>query len=219
VISLSRTGGFRPPRFREVLNISDDGTFTMWRSVGMASDPATPIGKFAGRLSEAQRSQLEDASKRASVEGSRTWTISPDSPVDRLDVDGVNATLGIHDAGDGAWAALIQVVRPLLADLTRAPLAAIGLEDAALVHQGTDALRLDLSDLAVRAVHWRESNSLGTWSAQVPGSGEVEAKPGWRQPVPLDHGFALQPGDRLAVRATFAAFDGEESVPVSVQTQ
>jgi len=131
----------------------------------------------------------------------------------------VSATLGIHDAGDGAWAALIQVVRPLLADLTRSPLAAIALHDAELVHQGTDALRLDLSSLAVRAVHWRDSDSLGTWNGQVPDLGDdVEAGPGWRQALPLDHGFALQPGDRLAVRATFDAFDGEESVPVSVQT-
>jgi hypothetical protein len=123
---------------------------------------------------------------------------------------------------EGAWATLIQVVRPLLAELTHSPLAAIELRGnggAELVHQGTDALRPDLSSLGVRAVHWRNSDSAGHMDNTRRRLKDVEASSGWRQALPLDYGFALQPGDRLAVRATFAAYDCDDSVPVSVQTQ
>jgi hypothetical protein len=224
MISVTRTGGMRPPRFHEWLDIADDGTFQMWRSVGTATLPPTPIGRFAGRLSNTQRESLEKASRGAVGEGSREWSPLPDSPVDRLQVNGASATLGIHDNGDGAWAALIRLVRQLLVELTGAPDAAIALEgdadggDAALVHQGSNPLRVDLSNLSVRAVHWRGSDSLDTWTTDVPSSTEeVVAESGWRLALPLDPGFDARSGDRVVVRATFAAHDGEHMVPVSVQ--
>jgi hypothetical protein len=222
MISLTRTGGMRPPRFDERLDIADDGTFQMWRSVSTATLPATPIGRFAGYLSGAQRTLLDEASRGATGEGSREWSLLPDSPVDRLQLDGVTATLGIHENGDGAWAAPIRLVRQLLVDLTDSPAAAIALEGdsarAALVHRGGNPLRVDLSNLSVRAVHWRGSDSQATWATDASYStGEVIAEPGWRLALPLDTGFELQPGDRVVIRATFAAHDGEQMVPVSVQ--
>jgi hypothetical protein len=165
---------------------------------------------------------MEEASRGVAGEGSRGWSPLPDSPVDRLQVNDMSATLGIHENGDGAWAALIQLVRQLLVELTGAPAAAIALEadgaNAALVHRGSNPLRLDLSSLAVRAVHWRGSESQGVWTTQLPAStDEVVAESGWRLALSLDTGFESQPGDRVVVRATFAAYDGERMVPVSVQ--
>jgi hypothetical protein len=222
MISLTRSGGLRPPRFHEWLDIADDGTFQMWRSVGTATLPATPIGRFAGRLPDARRESLEEAARSAVREGSRQWSPLPDSPVDHLEVNSATATLGLHDKGDGAWATLIQLVRPLLADLTAAPAAAISLEGdgvgAALVHQGSNPLRVDLSNLSVRAAHWRGGESLQTWTSEdLSTQEEVVAESGWRFALPIDPGFESRSGDRVVVRATFAAYDGERMVPVSVQ--
>jgi hypothetical protein len=221
VIAVHRTGGFRPPEFSELLEVADDGTFQMWRSVSMAAPLPSPIGRFAGRLPAPQLSTLSDVAKRAAAEGSRTWLVSPDSPVDRFEVDGVTATLGIHDPGDGAWESFAAMVRPLLGELTASPLAAIALDvtdGPALLHQGSGPLTLDLSHLAVRIVHWCEGESQGRWTAPETDRGEVVAGPGWRLPLPSEHGFALEAGDRLTVQATFGAFDGDRLVPVSLQT-
>lgn len=221
MIALRRTGGLRLPQFSERLEVADDGTFRMWRSVSMAAPLPSPIGRFAGRLPVPQLNALSDAAKRAAAEGSRTWLVSPDSPVDEFEVDGAMATLGIHDPGEGAWEACAALVRPLLGELTASPLAAIALEvtgGPALYHQGREPLTLDLSHLTVRAVHWREGQSQGRWTAPETDRGEVGAGPGWRLRLPFDHGFALEAGDRLTVQATLAAFDGDRLVPVSLQT-
>jgi hypothetical protein len=224
VIALSRTGGLRLPQFHEVLQIDGDGAFSMWRSVSKASDLPAPIGRFGGRVASAQRAALDDAANRAVAEGSRTWLVTPDSPVDTFDVDGVTAKLGIHNPGEGAWKDLAQLVRPLLRELTASPLAAIALEvdgGAKLVHQGTEPLTLDLSALAVRADHWRDGQSLTRWtpsSSPAAVQGEVAAQPGWNLELPFEHGFDMQPGDRVTVDVTFAAHDGERLIPVGLQT-
>lgn len=221
MIGFRRTGGFRPPEFAELLEVADDGTFRMWRSVSMAAPLPSPIGRFAGRLPAPQLGSLSDAAKRAAAQGSRTWLVSPDSPVDRFEVDGASATLGIHDPGEGAWEAFASLVRPLLGELTASPLAAIALDvtaGPALLHQGSEPLTLDLSHLTVRIVHWRDGQSEGRWTAPETDAGEVAAGQGWRLRLPFEHGFALEAGDRLTVQATFAAFDGERLVPVSLQT-
>jgi hypothetical protein len=213
----------RLPQFLEELEIADDGTFKMWRSVSKASELPSPIGRFAGSVADAQQNALSEAAQRAKAEGSRTWLVSPDSPVDRFDVDGINATLGIHHHGEGAWKDLVAQVRPLLRELTASPLAAIALEladgGAQLVHQGTEPLTLDLSTLTVRADHWRDGHSLARWTAPSPATaqGEVVAEPGWKLDLPFEHGFDVRPGDRVTADVTFAARDGDRLVPVGLQ--
>jgi len=209
----------RPPLFREHLEVRGNGQFRLWRSVATASDPPAPVGRFAGSLPPGEIEALNEAGRRAAGEGPRTWLISPDSPVDWLAVDDATAVLGIHDAGDGAWAALADLMRPLLADLTRSPVAAIALEldgGARLAHRGTESIEIDLSDLVVRAVHWRDGQSEARWTAPRGAEGVVGAGPGWSLAVPLEHGFDLEAGDRVTVSATFAARDGDEMVPVGL---
>jgi len=224
MIALSRTGGMRLPEFHEVLEVDGDGVFKMWRSVSKASELPSPIGRFAGSVTDAQKEALGAASKRAAGEGSRAWLVSPDSPVDRFDVDGVNATLGIHHPGEDAWKDLAALVRPLLRELTSSPLAAIALEivdgGPKLVHQGTEPLTLDLSTLTVRADHRRAGQSLARWTAPSPATaqGEVVAKPGWKLDLPLEHGFDLKPGDRVTADVTFVAHNGDRLIPVGLQT-
>lgn len=221
MIAVRRTGGLRLPEFFELLEVADDGTFSMWRSVSMAAPLPSPIGRFAGHLPVPQLNALSAAAKRAAAEGSRTWLVSPDSAVDQFEVDGARATLGIHDPGEGAWEAFAALVRPQLTKLTASPLAAIALDvsgNPALVHHGREPLTLDLSDLKVRIVHWRDGQSVGRWTGTETDKDDVAAGPGWRLPLPFEHGFILEAGDRLSVQTTFAAFDGDRLVPVSLQT-
>jgi len=211
----------RPPQFRELLEIADDGTFTMWRSVSMASELPSPIGRFAGHVAEVEQMELVVAAKRAADEGSQTRVVTPDSPVDRFGADGAGATLGIHDRGEGAWEVLAGLVRPLLKKLTASPVAAIALQvddGATLVHQGTEPLRLDLSRLAVRADHWRGSDSAGRWTSPETDEGDVVASPGWQLSLPFEHGLDLRASDRLSVHVSFAAYDRDQLIPVSLQS-
>lgn len=219
MITYRRVGGLRMPRFAEVLSISDDGAFTMWRSVSHASALPAPIGRFAGQLDDPILATLRNAAAASRAAGSRAWPILPDSPVDTIEAGETTATLGIHEDGEGPWGSLAGVLRTLLHDLTDSPRAAIGLQvdgGARLVHLGTEALPIDLSGLALRVVHWRGGASQDLWTADHPGPA-LAAPPGWSLELPFDHGFAMIEGDRLSVQVTFAADDGSGSIPVSLQ--
>jgi hypothetical protein len=219
MIALSRTGGLRRPVFRELLQI-DDGQFTLWRSVGKATSPPSAIGRFAGTLAPGDRDGLAEAAERAAASGAQKRTITPDSPVDTFDVDGVQATLGFYDRGEGAWEALADRVRPLLHQLTELPVAAVDLsieeDGASLEHHGSGVLRLELSSLMVTADLWTSGQQEGSWSSGPVELGKVGADSGWRQTLPFDHPFALEPGKRLSVQVTFGAYDGDKLVPVSL---
>lgn len=220
MIALRRTGGMRPPRFAETLEIQDDGSFAMWRSVSIASGSPTPIGKFAGDLPAQVRAKLVAVSSAVISEGSRTWKVLPDSPVDTVSVDGSSATAGIRDPADGAWGELLGVVRPLLTELTQSPVAAIALEvndTATLVHLGGEPLRVDLTNVSLRGVHWRGDEAIGRWSGQA-NLVETVAAAGWRLDLPFEHGFSVLPGDRITFYATFAVEHDGHTETVSLQT-
>jgi hypothetical protein len=210
----------RLPQLDEVLEIADDGSFSLWRSVSTAASPPSPIGSFAGQMTEEQWSELDAAGQKAVAEGSRTWVALPDSPIDRLQVGAAEATLGMREPAEGAWATLAALLRPLLADLTSSPRAAIALEvddGARLVHRGHEELKVDLSDLALEAVQWRGDDAEARWAAQPPSEGKEVLGPGWTKELPLDHGFELQDGDRLSVAVTFRVRSGKRWVPVSLR--
>lgn len=221
VILLRRTGGLRLQPLDETLEINDDGSFSMWRSVSAASRLPSPVGRFAGRLSNEQRATVEAAADTAASEGSRTWRVVPDSPVDRVRVHTAEAVLGMRDKGDGAWAALLAGVRPLLHELTGSPSAALALEvggGARLVHVGHDELQVDFAALAIEAVQWRGDDSVSRWNTVAASPDEVTVGPGWTKDLPYDHGFDLAPGDRIAVNVTCSLNDDERWVAVSLQT-
>lgn len=221
MITFSRAGGMRAPQFRESLEIADDGSFEMWRSVSMASALPSPVGSFAGSLGPAQLKAVKAAAMQAAAAGPMKATVTPDSPVDRIQVDGVAATLGIHNAADGPWKAIVALLRALLKDLTDHPLAAISLQldgGARLEHHGSEPLELDLSKLTIKATHWRDRDSEGQWTGTLADSGKVSAGAGWSLELPFDHGFELKAGDRITASVTFSAQNKDKMVPVGLQT-
>ncbi|MGH2343986.1 MAG: hypothetical protein ACRDG4_02090 [Chloroflexota bacterium] len=223
-ISYQRSGGRRPPRDNESLRIDDAAGFTMWRSVGAAAYPATAIGHFAGTLAPEVREALTQEGADAVAAGNLSLTPKPDGAVETIVVDAVQASLGANDDPTGPWLPLVSRVRKLLGDLTAQPRAAIAAQigqdgtSAQLVHLGTEPLRLDLSALTVRAVLWRNYSTHGDWRAPNPGlPGELTAEPGWSLTLPFDHGFTVPEGASVRVYVTFSAFNGDVSVPVSVE--
>jgi hypothetical protein len=223
-ITYQRSGGRRPPRDNESLRIDDEAGFTMWRSVGAATYPATAIGRFAGTLTSEAREALTQEGAAAVAVGNLSLTPKPDGALETIVVAGVQASLGANDDPTGPWLPLVSRVRQLLGDLTAQPRAAIAVEvgqdgtSAQLVHLGTEPLRLDLSALTVRAVLWQNYATRGDWRAPNPGLfGELNAEPGWSLNLPFDHGFTVADGASVRAYVTFSAFNGEVSVPVSVE--
>jgi len=219
-----RSGGRRPPRDNESLQITGDAGFTMWRSVGAATYPATAIGHFAGTLASDILDALTKQCAAAAGAGNLTLTPKPDGAQETITVDSARASLGANDDPAGPWQPLVTHLRQLLGDLTAQPRAAIAVQvepdgsSARLVHLGTEPIRLDLTALTVRAVLWRNYTTLGDWRAPNAGlPGEITAVPGWSLDLPFDHGFTVPEGTSVRVYVTFGAFNGTVLVPVSVE--
>jgi hypothetical protein len=210
-----------------LLEINPDGTFSMWRSVGNATQPPAPIGRFAGQLEPQIQAELQQAAAKAVEAGNFKLTPPPGAATETITLDQVQARLGANDEPEGAWAGLIEQLRRLLGDLTASPQAAISLElldggrAARLTHHGPDALQLDLSGLTVRAVLWEGYNKAGDWRANELPAGatdNITAGPGWSFDLPLAHGFNIAPSQEVVAYVTFAAFDGEQAIPVALET-
>src|SRR5690242_11482166 len=145
-----------PPPDHEELEIGEEGAFSMWRSIGRATQPPTPVGLFNGRLEAGLYAELREEARAAAQARDLYISPAPDSPLEAItigDIDVHKAYLGIHDDPEGAWGALVDRLRSLLGELTRFPRAALAVEvlegghRARLVHRGEEPLRLDLRGL------------------------------------------------------------------------
>ena len=206
IVSYARIGGRVPPPDNEGLQVEDDGSFTMWRSI------APSVGRFAGKLSADELSRLKTEAEKAAAQGDVSRPPTMDGSAERFQVEGATATLATH-------------VRKLLGELVSMPQAAVGLEvgedgrSARLVHLGDKPLAVDLSKLSIRAVLWgRGFRKLGDWSTPAkPGPVQAEASDSWNAPLPFDHG--LKPGKNkvLHVYVTFAVSENGQRADVRVE--
>jgi hypothetical protein len=230
MIEYKRTGGFRPPRDREILTIDEQGVFSMWRSVAAAVFPPTAVGRFSGELSPDAAAALKKLAEAAAQAGDLQVLIPPDSAVERVAVSGValgddaKASLGIHEEPGGAWGALLERLRQLLADLTAHPQAALKLtadgQTSCLTHVGDQPLQLDLSGLSVRAVLWTGHQNSGDWRYDGPATweNEIVAEPGWSLELPFAHEHKTGASAEVVAYVTLAAYDGRRRVPISLES-
>jgi len=219
IVSYARIGGRVPPPDNEGLQVEDDGSFTMWRSI------APSVGRFAGKLSADELSRLKTEAEKAAAEGDVSRPPTMDGSAERFQVEGATATMGSDDYIEGPWGELATHVRKLLGELVSMPQAAVGLEvgedgrSARLVHLGDKPLAVDLSKLSIRAVLWgRGFRKLGDWSTPAkPGPVQAEASDSWNAPLPFDHG--LKPGKNkvLHVYVTFAVSENGQRADVRVE--
>jgi hypothetical protein len=229
LVKLARRGGRKPPRDNELLTVEDDGSFTLWRSVGWTTQPPTPVGRFAGRLAGEEWERLRAEVAAAQQAGDLQMTPRPDSSVDAIELaEGARGRLGNNDRPTGPWAALVATLRTLLVELTAYPQAALALEvkadgsGARLMRHGSQPLDVALDDLTVRAVQWREHAKTGDWSAPrdnaLVSRSQETTEDGWTFELPFDHGFAMEPGCEVVAYVNLAIYDNGRRVPVSLQS-
>ncbi len=216
LLSYRRTGGHQPADF-ETLEIEEDGSFRMWRTIARASRPPTSVGRFAGTVPHEELDALRSRIQPAGAEGDLEMQMPPGSAVERVRVAGGVATLPHGAEPEGAWAGLVSRCRALLATLTSQPLAAIGLQLSAdgqqveLVHLGTEPVLLDPSTIVVRATVREGSRQVGEWGWSANGEpSDLEAAPGWSMPLPFEHGLEETDRARLAVYVDVQVFAGED---------
>ena len=151
----------------------------------------------------------------------------PGASIETVEIDGAKSRMGANDQPNGPWSDLVEHLRTLLGTLAEHPTAAVALEveedgsGARLTHHGKESLRLDLSKLTVRAVLWEGGRNAGDWHGPTEHSGDmakIEATPGWTLDLPFDHGHEITGKGEVVAYVTFTAFDGEQPVPVSLQS-
>lgn len=219
IVRFVRVGGWSPPPDAESLEVDDDGSFRMWRSVG-----SPMAGRFAGKLEPELLDQLRSEAQQAATGGNLEPNIPPDAAIETVELPGSRAILGSNDPGNDAWAPLLAHLRVLLGELMRSPVSAVGLEvddarEARLEFRGREPLGLDLSALTVRAVLWGPGyEMLDDWSTPAgisKNGGRIEAGPGWKQALPFGHGFKPRPGQVVHAHANFTVLNEAQAVPVS----
>jgi hypothetical protein len=225
-----REGGLPPPD-HEVLTLRADGSFQLWRTIARASRPPSPVGRFGGRLDDAQWSglaRLIDTCRRApAVE----LSLPPDAAREKVVLGKRISTWADDKLPPAPFDSLAGELRALLGTLTASPEAAItvepgpaGPDGARLVHLGWGGLELDLSRARVRAVRWEGGVPGQEWSAEVGGPRSVTAAPGWTYPLPVTtapDGAAgpANPLNQISIHVDeVLAFDGEFWRACAVQT-
>jgi hypothetical protein len=195
LLAYRRTGGLQPSD-HETLDIEGDGHFRMWRTIAPATNPPTPVGRFAGKVPPGELEALEAETEEAGRAGDLRMEMPPDSAVEQLRIADATATLPHSGEPNGPWGRLVGRCRSFLVSLTEQPRAALALRvseggrHAELVHLGAEPLLLDPSTVTVRAVLREEQEQLAAWSAAVGGEpSDVEARPGWTFPLPFEHGL------------------------------
>jgi hypothetical protein len=228
IIHYSRTGGHRPPHDREILDIQKDGTFSLWRSIGSAAYPPTPVGRFKGQLSPADFRQVENDVENCIQAGNLKIPPLPDASIETIVLPKAQANLYIHAEPSGPWGILVTRLREYMKSLTNSPSAAISIEvssngkTASLSQLGSNPIQIDLADLTVRAVLWKEYRKLGDWFAprgdlnKLPT--RITAAQDWSFNLPFQHGFNVQEGQEVVAYVTFTIFDEDTPVSISLES-
>jgi hypothetical protein len=210
------------------LEVYPDGSFELWRSVSVASQPATPVGRFQGQVPEGLFNALVRQASAAASAGDLTVVPPPDASLDHIQLAGAQARMGRHSQPEGPWGALVETLRQAIGSLTDQPVAALALHvsplgnAAHLRHLGSENLRVDLRGLRVRAVLWNQRKKEGDW--RWTGEGlehpvEFEASPGWYVDLPFGHGFTITSGLVVAAYVTAALYDGNQLIQVSLESR
>jgi hypothetical protein len=228
IIQYSRSGGHKPPQDREILDIRKDGIFSLWRSIGSAAYPPTPVGRFAGQLPSDDLAQINLEVANCIQAGNLIIPPLPDAALETVQLPGVQANLFIHAEPSGAWGILVTRLREYLKVLTRYPLSAVSIEVssngtvARLSHLGSNPIRIDFAELTVRAVLWKGYKKVGDWFApkgnlqQSPA--RITAIKGWSLDLPFHHGFNVQEGREVVAYITFTIYDEDTPVHISLES-
>lgn len=203
VARYQRTGG-HPPRNDELLEIQDDGTFTLRRVVG-----GTVIGEFAGTLEAKARTSLERRVGTAGLEPVNVATAGMPPVVREYITAGELAAEVSPEAKipNKPLAALARLLRELTEELTEHPVAAV---EARL---SDDAKTLHLSVSGERPITIRggkltydlfgeqeEFLSAGRIESPFSGADPINIDVGWSAEIALPEEVDFTPKKTLQVR-------------------
>lgn len=187
MIRLHRVGG-RPPVDDELVEVADDGSILVHRTISRAAAPLGPVGRFGGQLQAGVAQRIRDEAAAAAGAGNVDLPVPAGAARDDLEVTGVRAVGPAGAALPAGWSGLATSLRALLTSFASQPIAAL---DATVTkatalelrHLGSEPLDLDLSGLAVRVSTWREDRLVDAVDVPAAGPRAVVAGPGWRYPV------------------------------------
>jgi hypothetical protein len=208
-----RLAGGIPPN-AELLDLTPDGGFDLWRTRAEAFAVPTPIGRFRGTLDADLLNHVAGLTQAVAGVAPPPGGGAPSgSPMERVEVPGTGELEASANAEvPDEWKALAAQARELAVDLTSSPAGAVALVVSAggarLEHRGTEPLTLDLSGAEIRAIVWTDAGIGPSWSwreGSLPDT--VEATDGWTMDLPFEHG--LDPaGGRLVGYVELRLLDG-----------
>jgi hypothetical protein len=203
-----------PPPVREILDVEDDGSWTVWRSVGLA------IGRFAGSgeaASGAGKRIIALAAAAEADEPPADGNFPPDATVDSIDLGGRSVSVPYRETVGGSWGELLAACRGLLDEALEHPRAAIGLVVAGpdrvrLEHRGEEPLPIELGSAQVEATVWADGVFVAAGTGRIK-SGRLDAGPGWSLDVQLEGIDPSAKGEAVTF-VSFVADDGGVYIPV-----
>src|SRR2546429_9613990 len=95
IVSYARIGGRVPPPDNEGLQVEDDGSFTMGRSI------APSVGRFAGKLSADELSRRKTEAEMAAAQGDGRRPPTMVASAGGLRVEGPTATVSSDGSIEG----------------------------------------------------------------------------------------------------------------------
>lgn len=190
MIRLHRVGG-RPPVDDELVEVADDGSVSVRRTISRAASPPGPVGRFGGQLKAGVAKRIRDEAAVAAGAGNVDLPLPAGAARDDLEVAGGRAVGPAGAAMPARWSGLSTSLRALLTSFASHPVAAVegivtGASALELVHLGSEPLDLDLSRLIVRASTWRDDRLVDAVDIPAAGPRAIVAAPGWRYPVEVD---------------------------------
>ena len=213
LLVVRREGG-REPSDDESLEVHDDGSFRMWRTVGWQR-----AGLFAGALPADALADLRRAVDAAPAEATDAGAPRGAATEQHVTPRG-RVSLGGSDDPAPAWAELVAVGRRLVDELTGSPQAALDLavvseHEASLAVVGERPLpvappslrwrveRLDRDGVPLAG--WRPPGDEGEGPPEHVSTSELEPHPpGTFRTLLLGHGWDLAPDEILRVWVTIA---------------
>jgi hypothetical protein len=200
-----------PPPERELLDIDEDGSFTMWRSngptIGRFEGQVTHIAELAGRAMAAASAAVPEAAD-----------IPADASMETVELEGGSLSVEAGEPVAGPWGEVLTACRSLLDALRDRPVAAVTLEivdagHARLVHAGREVLPLELDYARIGVTAWADGQQAGSGGTEGLGLGRVDAAPGWSTELTLPPVDAPT-GAKVVVTVDAVADDAGLMIPV-----
>jgi hypothetical protein len=187
LIRLHRVGG-RPPVDDELVEIADDGSVSVRRTISRAAAPPGPVGRFTDHLDGEAARRIRDEAKIAAAAGNVDLPVPAGAARDDVQVPGGRAVVPAGAALPVGWTDLAASLRALLTAVQDHPAAALEAtldksEILELRHLGSDPVDLDLSGLVVRISTWRDDRLINAVESLAAGPRAIVAGRGWRQSI------------------------------------